>query len=121
MRTKQIAMALLLCSWIHAVKSSTPLNELLVPRMDFKSADNLNGLELDKKILGSGAREYLFITKDYGSGLKLLEIFLYRKSVLGWDLEFFSRTKCGDAQAIIEKEKVRIVCAGKDIFISGGS
>jgi hypothetical protein len=107
MRAKSIALFFMLVVFSVSVSArfgrDGPEDHLLL-----KDVDDLSPPIYSKKVIRSDSRKFLIVTKDYGSGLELRDVYIYRGVNEDWQLMACRRTR----QAKLDSR-----IAGKDIEI----
>lgn len=92
-------------------------NKLLEPSIDVESMSAFVSPTITKKHFSFKHGEYLFVTQDYGFGLELREIYLYRKNNNHWSLEAFARTRCSSPTLSYKKNRFIVSCQSKAILV----
>src|SRR5215468_2963512 len=94
MRAKQIVLLLGLYLLTTTVLASDAMDFLLRPAIPLEDLIRFNAVELTNERLVSGSEEFAFLTRDYGFGRELREVYVYRRQGDYWNLTLFARTLC---------------------------
>lgn len=88
---------------------------------DHLSSKDVNGLSLpvySKKIIRSDSSEFLVITKDYGSGLELRDVYIYRGVNREWELMIYKRTRQAKLDSRISGKNIEIFSGAMEVVLS---
>ena len=119
MRAKSLMSAVSLFVFSGLVQASGNLESLLQVRLRDDQLPGLESPSVEISRVHVRGKQFLYVTRDYGSGRELREVFLYRKSDAYWDLDLFSRTQCDKVKAVVHGRHIKLLCHGSVLFSVG--
>lgn len=115
MRTKSLATLLVLFMSM-GMGQLHGSSELLQASIDIETMSKIDEISVTKRKVSTGEVEYLFVTRSYGFGRDMREVYLYELMETHWSLVAFARTGCAKPELTHIKNDFEVFCGKRSVL-----
>ena len=110
--------SLILVAMLLLSMSSRAENLALEVRLSQAAVDRLQDPVFSKQELSSGAENFLVVTRDYGSGLELREVYVYRQDAVGqWGIIAYRKTNSSHVVASLTNDCLKLIAKSGKVLL----